>query len=199
MRSEFDLARCYIEGRGVEKSIAVGVEWLERSAQHDCEDAQVELAGLLQSVDTEGIAQDMCRALKLLRKAVRRGHAHAALGLGRLLQRGADDSMPRNIALAHAAHMFERAASAGCFSGVMEFAKCHRLGVGITVNFVKARNLYFKAARGRKGIAEAQYQVGMCYLFGRGGGQSANSARFWLQRAADQNHGAAIEQLEQFE
>lgn len=44
----------------------------------------------------------------------------------------------------------------------------------------------------KNGEAEAQYQLGMSYLFGRGLDENAKLAYKWLKKAADQNHVEAL-------
>ena len=42
--------------------------------------------------------------------------------------------------------------------------------------------------RARKGDAQSQYQLGLCYKYGYGVKYSSKSAEYWLKKAADQGH-----------
>lgn len=42
--------------------------------------------------------------------------------------------------------------------------------------------------RARKGDAQSQYQLGLCYKYGYGVKYSSKNAEYWLKKAADQGH-----------
>lgn len=50
----------------------------------------------------------------------------------------------------------------------------------------------------RKGIAENQYQVALCYYYGLGVDADAKKAMLWLKQAVAQNHTKAMYQLAEF-
>lgn len=67
-------------------------------------------------------------------------------------------------------------------------------GNRVRVADAKASVRWFKAAA-EKGDAAAQFNLGLCYLDGSGIGQSEETARYWIARAAAQNHPAALGEL----
>jgi TPR repeat protein len=93
---------------------------------------------------------------------------------------------------AHARKLFERAAQAGNPRGISNLAA---LGGGASADPVQSRALLAKAGETN---AEAQYQLGLMIADGVGGPQDDVTARALFEKAAAQNHPAALERMGAF-
>ncbi len=69
----------------------------------------------------------------------------------------------------------------------------YRDGIGVEQNYKKAIELFFLAAKMQ--FADSQYALGICILEGKGIVKNFDSARYWLQMAAYQDHPKAIGKL----
>lgn len=81
-----------------------------------------------------------------------------------------------------------------CYPSLLLFAAVF-LGCCLAVRAVtpeEGRRMYLEA---KEGDVEAQYRLGLCFLKGDGVKRSPSQARFWLNKAAAQNHRAAKRSL----
>ena len=67
---------------------------------------------------------------------------------------------------------------------------CYRNGEGTIKDDAKAATCFHRAAL--LGNANAQYNLGRCYYHGLGVPQDSEQARFWVSKAAAQQHKNAI-------
>lgn len=68
------------------------------------------------------------------------------------------------------------------------------MGEGVRAD--KAIQLYQKAAE--QGLAQAQFNLGVCYYNGEGVARDRTAAKRWLQRAADQGNEKAKEVMRKY-
>jgi TPR repeat protein len=134
--------------------------------------------------------QQMPEAMAAWRKAADKGSTSAMVELGVLYGTGAgvhkDEDQARKL--------FERAAQAGNPRGISNLAALSG-GAGAPSDPAKARELLGKAAETNP---EAQYQLGLMLANGTGGAQDDNGARSLFEKAAAQNHPAALEEMGEF-
>lgn len=70
------------------------------------------------------------------------------------------------------------------------------MGEGVRADKAKAIQLYQKAAE--QGLAQAQFNLGVCYYNGEGVARDRTAAKRWLQRAADQGYEKAKEVMRKY-
>jgi TPR repeat protein len=127
-------------------------------------------------------------AIAAWRKAADKGSTSAMVELGVLYGTGVGVARDE----AQARQLFERAAAAGNPRGVSNLAA---LGGGAAADPARSRELLAKAADTN---AEAQYQLGMLLAEGTGGEKDDVRARALFEKAAAQNHPAALERMGAF-
>ena len=84
--AEYELARMYANGYGVQKSVQEEKKWLERSARHGNVQAQYEYGVALR--DGHGTVQDYEGARKWIQLAAESGNGQAQLALGLMYRTG---------------------------------------------------------------------------------------------------------------
>jgi TPR repeat protein len=132
--------------------------------------------------------RQMPEAIVTWRKAADKGSTSAMVELGVLY--GTGSGVARDEAQAR--KLFERAAAAGNPRGISNLAA---LGGDAPSDPVQARSLLAKAGETN---AEAQYQLGLMIADGVGGPQDDVTARALFEKAAAQNHPAALERMGAF-
>jgi cell division septation protein DedD len=95
--AQYDLAVCYLEGRGVPQSRETALEWLRRSASGGSVKA-MELAGTL-LMATDPFIPNYDEARQLLRKAAETGSVIAEINLAKIYRDGL--GVPIDLLLAH--------------------------------------------------------------------------------------------------
>jgi TPR repeat protein len=132
--------------------------------------------------------RQMPEAIGAWRKAADKGSTSAMVELG--VAYGNGSGVARDEAQAR--KLFERAAAAGNPRGISNLAA---LGGDAPADPVQTRSLLAKAGETN---AEAQYQLGLMIADGVGGPQDGVMARALFQKAAAQNHPAALERMGAF-
>ena len=152
-----------------------------------CKQASSQRRALYQLGRAYAAAGQSAEALAAWRKASDKGSTSAMVELGVALATGA--GVVRDEAQARM--LFERAANAGNPRGVTNLAALS----GSAANPAQARALLSRTAETN---AEAQYQLGMLLAEGQGGAKDDASARIQFEKAAAQNHPAALERMGAF-
>jgi TPR repeat protein len=129
--------------------------------------------------------RQMPEAISAYRKAADKGSTSAMVELGVLLATGSGVLKDQ----AQARELFERAAKAGNPRGVTNLAAVSDNGAS-PIDPASTRGLLAKAAETN---SEAQFQLGLMYANGVGGPQDDVAARALFEKAAAQNHPAALE------
>jgi uncharacterized protein len=129
--------------------------------------------------------RQMPDAISAYRKAADKGSTSAMVELGVLLATGSGVLKDQ----AQARELFERAAKAGNPRGVTNLAAVSDNGAS-PIDPASTRGLLAKAAETN---SEAQFQLGLMYANGVGGPQDDVAARALFEKAAAQNHPAALE------
>jgi TPR repeat protein len=132
--------------------------------------------------------RQMPEAIGAWRKAADKGSSSAMVELGVMVGTGA--GVPKDEAQAR--KLFERAAQAGNPRGISNLAA---LGGGASADPAQSRALLAKAGETN---AEAQYQLGLMIADGVGGPKDDVTARALFEKAAAQNHPAALERMGAF-
>lgn len=107
--AQYELAKAYISGQGVDKDVKQGMEWLEKSAVLEHAGAQDALWVMYRKGFTPYLTKDPKRALEWLRKSADHNYATAEYELARLYLDGdAETGISRNPK--EAAKWFRKAA-----------------------------------------------------------------------------------------
>lgn len=72
--------------------------------------------------------------------------------------------------------------------------RCYKLGEAVPGQYRAAFELFEQAAE--LGLAEAQYNLGMCYLHGKGTAMDKYKAKSWIMKAAERGYQPAVEWYE---
>ena len=168
----YELARRLYMGKGVRKSYELAREWYEFGAEKNHPDCCFDLGQMLVS------------------------------GLG-----GAEDQE-------RAAQLFKTAADAGNRNAMFELGAMYAMGRGVKKNYVKAsRYLRLSGTEearamledasdwwrpaAEQGIAEGEYQYGVCLVNGYGVPSDTEEGYKWIYKAALKNHPKALDAMSQ--
>ena len=139
-----------------------------------------------------GVERNAQEAARWFEKAAEQGNVSAQyfLGLLNVLGMMGDE---RNIE--EAGKWFEKAAERGHMGAKRMLERISRIGSTEGGGLVLGAKDYRRGAR--KGDANSQFNLGVCYLEGRDVGKDEKEAVGWLRRAAGQGHYGAKEKLQE--
>lgn len=219
LRAQMKLYACHAHELEDRIDLQVAIGWLKRAAQQEFADAQYELGDCY--LMGTGVAINRRTAFDWYFKAAHQGHARAqhAIGLAYLAgSAGSEDD-------ATAINWFRRAAQQHLPEAQVSLAECYLEGRGVPVNRAHAASWFRKAERldhvpaitglghchfaadepeegarcyrraAELGDAEAQYELGECYLQGNGVRKNRNLAKHWFELAEEQGFGPAREAI----
>ncbi len=179
-KSQYELAKYYYEGQGMQRDDGVAVKWLRGAAEQGYADAECALGAFY--LYGRGVPQDYAEALKWLRKAAAQNNAEAQYGVGQCYFEGngvkRDDS--------EAAKWFLKSANQGCALAQLNLAQCYNSALGVPRDNTEALKWFRKAAE--QNNANAQYSLGQFYLFGIGIANDFTEAMKWFRKAAVNNN-----------
>ncbi|MBO5122781.1 MAG: sel1 repeat family protein, partial [Oscillospiraceae bacterium] len=187
--AQFNLALCYEQGEGVEKSQSEAIRWYRAAAEQGVVEAQLSLASYY--FDGDGVAQDLSKAAHWFRAAAQQGHAGAQYNLSLCYRQGL--GVEQNYA--EAVHWCRMAAQQGAVKAQHNLAVCYATGEGVEKDMQEAIHWYRKAAE--QGDADAQYHLAGYYATGKGVEKDLAEAEMWAQKAAEQGYENAAEMLEE--
>ena len=165
--------------RGVESDDKKAVYWYRKAAEQGDADAQSNLGWMYDN--GEGVEEDDEKAVYWFRKA-ERGHPEAQKNLQRMDRDGEGVEQSDQEALQEEAREQNK------------LGEQYASGMGVARNYVKAVDLYRKAAE--QGYAVAQFNLGKMYENGKGVSQSDEQACRWYIKAAIQGHADAQNNLQ---
>lgn len=177
----YQIGNCFEHGIGVEQNYeAAAHNYFEAGKQGNVE-AAFALGTLFEN--GLGVAQDYEAALKFYGLAAEKFHVSALFNKGRFYQFGW--GVPVDYAIAH--RHFLMAAERGHLMCQFLVGQALLRGVEDTPeDFEEGASWMMRAAKA--GFAEAQAQLGFCYLLGQGVEQDHEEALRWSLAAADQGH-----------
>ena len=76
---------------------------------------------------------------------------------------------------------------------------CYMEGAGVSMNKEEAFKCFLSASKNEDPSVMAQFELAQCYYYGIGTEQDMERAKFWYQKAADEQHLYAMEMLKEFE
>lgn len=178
--SQYELARLYEKGVGVEKSAKRAAELYISAANGGNVEAQYCIFKCYYYGD--GVEKNVVEAALWCEKASASGLAKATEFMGHLYERG--EGVVRD--LYKAVSYYRRAASKGCARAAFYLGRCYENGDGVTRSLSNAVKYYNLAAKAEN--ADAQYRLGVFYERGEGVSQNCNKAAVWFERAACGGH-----------
>jgi TPR repeat protein len=178
--AQYELARAYLEGRGVKVDGAEGAKWLKLAAEGGIPDAQNDLGVLLELPPAA-----FTDARKWFESAAKQAHPGAQYNLGRLYENGR--GVQRDQAVA--ADWYRKAAEQGYAKAQHNIGAMYMEGRGVLRNDATAAAWFAKAAE--QGLGPSQYNLGGFYLLGRGVPQDLSRSFLWLTLAGRNGEGRA--------
>jgi TPR repeat protein len=185
--SQFQLARAYLVGDGMEKSPARALELMKRAADQNHSDALAGL-GYLYSAGLV-VEKDDGRARAYFEKGLASAAAQSNLGLFLIRGRGGNKDVPRGLSL------MQQAATAGNTQAAVLLGEIYYTGEHSdgTPDYLKAYEVLLGPAN--SGNAVAQNTVGVILKDGRVGEMDIDSARVWFEKSALQGNPKACSNL----
>ncbi len=215
-----ELGLAYLEGEGVTQDLAQAERWLKlalEAGHEDADEALAELAERREAIDEAGPALEALKkgaeggdaqfqydlglayleagggqgdkATYWLTEAAMQGHRQALFTLGEIYNEGRGVDMDPQTAR----RWLEVAVEAGVVEAELLLAE---LSDEIQISRPKAIERW--QVRARVGKADAQYNLALAYLDGRGVAPSVEQARYWMEQAAAAGHGQAQYRLGDF-
>ena len=180
----YDLSDCYFDGDGVEQDEALASEWLVKSADSGSMRAQTVLANMY----FHGIS------------VFEENHALAELYLSRAAERGFTTAQGFMASLylqkneySKALVWANKAAQGADGEAYVVLAHMNLYGLGVTADVDKAFEYFQKAAT--QNHSYGMFGLGMCYAEGVGCQSNLETAKEWIEKAANQGCEEAQEWL----
>ncbi|MGM0422274.1 MAG: SEL1-like repeat protein [Pseudomonadota bacterium] len=171
--AQYQLARNYARGYGVEKDYESAFQWYQKAAEQGHAKSQYALGGAYDF--GRGTAADAKKAEHWYRKAAEQDHITAQSNLGILLHEVGKTQQ--------AVTWLNKAAEAGDVTAQTYLAMLYIDGDGVEQDFEKTIAWYKRAAD--KGYVDAQYNLGLFYMKDEGG-KNWEEAFYWHKKASDQ-------------
>ena len=182
--SQYQLALCYIDGRGTERNKKAGIEILQALAANDWEDAEQKLTEL--GVESAEISFQE-RIVKLTpgveryQKLAEAGDEAAQLAWGQTLLWNAKTESEK----AEGIEWIRKAAEQkGCSPAPYSLGMYYVEGNGVEQSDTEAFEWFRKGAEAC-GRSDAQYQLALCYIEGRGTEQNKEAGIEILRKLAE--------------
>jgi len=186
----FPLGRLYYQGLGVAQNYAEAYRWFEKAARLKDGRAAFNL-GVMLAQGQAGI-HDERQARFWYGQAAMQGEVAAYYNLALLYEEGRGGGRD----LVQALHFYQMAARAGDIDALVKIGSFYEQGLGVSINKGRALDYYQRAAE--MGDEAMQYYLGMLYSQPSDMDLAAPDyikARFWLEKAANQGHVLAENQL----
>jgi uncharacterized protein len=205
--AQYELAKKYHEGTGVNKDIRQAFNWYLKAAGHGHVEAQFIIATMYDKGGT-GIEPNNEEAYKWYLKAASQGHPKAQTEISSSKW---SNSVPKiqidgdsiTFSEPHSEHVpdkppFSREklerlmaqAEDGDVDAQYDLGIRYYSGDGLEHDYGKAIKWFLMAAE--QDDAQAQFNLGIMYGRGEGIGKDINTSMQWLKKAADQGHAEAL-------
>ena len=211
-KSQYELAKAYLEGRNVQRSHAEAAKWFRKTADQGFAEAQDWLGAMYEA--GLGVMLDYVEAAKWYRRAAEQGDASAQVNLGFMYQEGRNVPQstpplpgglqsilinPGGVVLqdySEAAKWYRRAAEQDNAFAQSALGLMHATATGVTKDNAEAEKWLRKAAE--QGEISAQCILGAIYVEGNGVAQDLVQAHRWLNRCAAAAQGKKQEMAAKF-
>ena len=199
-RGQFNLAKMYDAGEGVEPNLALAVKWYRRAAENDSLEAQGVLSEMCRT--GRGVPQDLKRTLHWMARMTEfnrdeenqfvsreRVAVKTTVQMHRDLAALLDEGWPARLGPAAAEAPAEDALPAE------QFLHAARLAVGLGQEVDEPAALQWAQRAADGGLPAAQFVLAVRHEQGRGRALDDKKALELYKRAADQGHATASNQL----
>lgn len=190
MRAQYNLANCYLAGRGVEPNPALAAQWYRAAADQGLGEAQHTLATLL-ARGVEGVERDPGQALKWLAKAADKGIAQAQYELAKQLRAG--DGIAADPL--QAMHYYHEAADQGHADAMFSLALMLEVGAGLDRAYPERAAGWYQRLAQRHGHGGAAHNLGILLAQGKGLPKDAGAARELFELAVSLGADEAMHSL----
>ena len=184
-----NLAKLYLDGKGVSPSMDRGIDLLIQAANLGCVEAQTHLG--IHYLKGKYVDRNEKEAAKWFLKAAQSGSDLAQYNIGLFYLDGIgvkEDKL-------QAYYWFQKSADMGNASALYNLGVFYENGDCVAKNYVKAVECYRKSAE--KGDVYAQYALAECYFEGKGIDVDIDKAACWYKKAAVQGFKDAETKLKQ--
>lgn len=185
--AQYNLGKCYLEGKGVKRNPELAFMWAEKSATQGNAKGLNTLGYCYQrNIGVKPDEDNARKAFELYAKSAELGCVNAQSNLGLCLFNGRGTTIDYDAALQN----FNKAAIQGSQSAQCSLSNCYRLGKGTQIDHAEANIWARKAAE--QGHMCAAFDLGVSYDIGRGvAAIDREEAAKWYQIAADKGHADA--------
>ena len=176
--AQYQLARIYYEGIGIEQNFEQAFDWFQKSAEQGFALAQHKLA--LMYDKGRGVEENVYKAFYWTQQAAEQGFALAQHKLALMYDKGRgveEDPL-------EAFYWYKKAAVQGELLAQYNLGLMYYNGIGIEQNFEKAFYWFQKSAE--QGEPLAQYNLAWMYYYGRGVEKNVEQTFYWYKKAAEQ-------------
>lgn len=202
--AQYNLAKIYLQGKGVKQDTTVAVQWLISSAKAGSLEAKFELA--LNFIQDEDQAFETCKevaekgyipainylvllfqaggteinlrkAFEWCKKAAQKGDPAAQFKLAYMYESGKGTAK----SIQQAFRWYQKSAQQGYSNAQFTLAQLYEEGIGTDKNYEKS--FYWTKKVALKDSAYAQLSLAIMYYQGTGTIQSLEKAGFWLNKA----------------
>jgi TPR repeat protein len=188
-KAQYELAKIYATGDGVETNGTAAVEWFRKAADQGYAPGQTGLGVMY--LRGLGVSKDDVEAVRWFRLAADQGDAKGQVNLGGMYLRGAGVVKDHSEAV----KWFKKAAESGYSGGQYTLGRAYAMGWGVEVNAAEAVKWFRKAAEQNE--SAAQDSLGEMYEEGRGVPMSKEMAVEWYRKATNAGNSHAIMRLRQ--
>jgi uncharacterized protein len=183
-QAQYKIGLMYRNGEGVAQDRAEAAKWIHKAAEQGSMYAQRDLAS--KYYNGEGVAQDRAEAAKWFGKAADQGDRVSQTILGKMYGKG--EGVPQNNILAY--KWLSLSAAQGSQSAEEELRD---ISAAMTPDQIAEAMARIAKAQG--GDAQAQIEMGIRYLQGKGVTQDLPEAAKWFRLAADKGNTEALSAL----
>ncbi len=199
-RAQRALGNLYETGLGVEQDYDQAAFWYRKAAEQGDEYAQLHLAELLDYKRDDCESDEECKLIEKeifywYRMAAEQGFAKAHYELGFCFQYGVGVEPDSQ----HAMYWYLKASEQGNTQAQVTLGGMLSRGHGSDEHEIKYQNAFFwfqKAAE--KNDPYGQWELGICYWFGRGVKQNVDHAIYCFREAVKQGYPISLEEQKRF-
>ena len=192
-KAQYELARCYARGIGVEKDDAKAAQYLRQSADQGNAEAQIVLGAFYG--EGRGVPQDLTNAVACYRKAADQGNATAQYAMGNFYADGRGVTNDMDMAI----QWWQKAAEGNLAEAQATLGEVRLIPVAVYgnkyVDHAEALRWLHRAAT--QGSAPAMNNLGAAYENGLGVKLDFKEAARWYRAAAEQGNALAQANLGQ--